>query len=131
MAGLEWPVTWTPAFEVGIPIVDEQHRRLVAIANGVYHLTGQGAAFDRALEDMMAYTQYHFALEERLMRLAAYAGLEAHRREHEMLADRVADLWRRRATLVQAEVLNLLTGWLFEHILSCDQGLRRIADAPR
>ncbi len=131
VTGLAWPVVWTPAFEVGIPIIDEQHRRLVGIANAVSQLTGQGVAFERALEDMMAYTQYHFALEERLMRAASYPGLEAHRREHEALADHVGGLWRRRTVLVQTEVLELLTAWLVNHILTCDQGLRSLAGRPQ
>lgn len=125
---LTWPLQWSPIFEVGIPTVDMQHRRLMSIANRVYGLRGRGLAFERALEELMAYTQYHFALEEQVMREAGYSRLDEHRREHELLADRVVELWGRRADVVWADLMDLLTGWLVEHILSTDQDLRRIAD---
>lgn len=122
-----WPIQWSAEFEIGIPIVDVQHKRLVEIANNIYLLKSSPKRWWGALDDLMAYIQYHFSLEERLMGEADFDGLAAHRLAHESLAEQVADLWQARATATPEQALDLLMGWVLNHILTCDRELRFLA----
>lgn len=124
---LSWPIQWLAEYDVGIPQIDAQHRRLLEIANNLHGLRFSAKRWQGALEDLMAYTQYHFALEERLMSEAGFAGLADHRLAHEDLAERATTLWHNRDAANPEEVLNLLMSWLLTHILSCDQELRQVA----
>jgi hemerythrin len=122
-----WPIEWLEDFETGIPQVDTQHRRLVEIANNLHSFQASPARLRGALEDLMAYTQYHFALEERLMESVQCPGLADHRVAHEALAAQVTELWGCRDTVPFTQVLDLLMAWLLNHILICDRELRAVA----
>lgn len=122
-----WPIEWSAEFEVGIAVVDAQHRRLIEIANKMHGLRTSPKRWHGALEDLMAYAQYHFSLEERLMAEAGFPGLEAHRQAHEALAEEVTRLWHERDTVTPEQVLELLVSWVLTHILTCDMDLRGIA----
>lgn len=124
---MSWPIQWMADFEIGIPVVDAQHRRLVEIANNLHALQTSPKRWLGALEDLMAYAQYHFSLEERLMSAVGFDGFEGHRLAHEALAERVAAMWHDRANIMPEQVLELLVTWVLNHILTCDQELRSIA----
>jgi len=86
---------WKPAYTLGIPSVDHEHRQLIALINETYeHLEGSADpdAIERCLEDICAGIAAHFALEERHMREAGYAEYAAHKDEHEDLLDQIRDL---------------------------------------
>lgn len=124
---MPWPIEWMAEFEIGIPVIDAQHKRLIEIANDIHRLRASPKRWWGALEDLMAYSQYHFALEERLMSEAGFDGLDAHRLAHEALGEQVAELWQGRATTTPEQVLDLLVGWVLNHILTCDRELRVLA----
>ena len=49
-------------------------------------------ALVRGLNELVRFTEAHFADEERLMRLYGFDGLESHCRTHQLLSDRIARL---------------------------------------
>ncbi len=62
-------IRWGPAFEIGIRMIDEQHRRLVEMVNEFYRSLRKGtsSADLRALLDgLIEYTTTHFKTEEEL-----------------------------------------------------------------
>jgi hemerythrin len=86
---------WKPAYTLGIPSVDHEHRQLIALINETYEHLGGSAdrdAIERCLEDIGAGIAAHFALEERHMREAGYAEYAAHKAEHEDLLDQIREL---------------------------------------
>jgi hemerythrin-like metal-binding protein len=113
-------------YELNIPEVDEQHQRLFALANRMYdaYKTLKGdAVLDDLLAELAEYTATHFETEERYMQESGYPGLDEHRREHERLAQVVAELRRKLRsgeTRMSREVMQLLKDWLTEHILEMD-----------
>lgn len=119
------PFQWSDEYEIGIPAIDQQHRKLLDLANQVHHqMRSSRRHVEGAMEELMAYVQFHFAAEERLMAENGYAGLADHRRAHEALADQVVQLWRVRDVVTPEQVFDLLSEWVVAHILSCDQDLR-------
>jgi hemerythrin len=124
-------VDWRPEFELGVPEVDAQHRRLVELLNGAFELTGErSGTADRvaaAVDDLLKHTLEHFADEERLMASATYPGLEDHKSAHRTLRKRAVELasaLRQDGAPGAAELFYFLRGWFEEHIVGEDQRFR-------
>lgn len=122
---------WDDSLSVGVAEIDEQHRRLVELLNEFYQglATQQsGEALSELLTGMARYTQYHFALEERLMARHAYPGLERQRAEHELFVQRTFDMVQRQARgrmVLSLEATGFLRNWLKDHICGSDKALGR------
>ena len=88
-------IAWKPAWSLGIPSVDGEHRDMIDMINRIYaDLDGsaEAAAVEAALGNIHAGISAHFALEERLMQAAGYAGYAQHKQSHEQLLDQIRDL---------------------------------------
>ena len=86
---------WKPAYALGIPSVDHEHRELIGMINEVYeHMAKEldAEAIESCLEDIYAGIASHFALEERHMREAEYEEYQAHKDEHEDLLDQLVEM---------------------------------------
>jgi hemerythrin len=118
---------WGPRFQLGIPQVDAQHKRLVDLVNKLHDamMAGKGdQVVDSIVQELIAYTLSHFRDEEALMRQHAYPLAARHHEEHEALT---ADVKRRLAALatsrsrVTVELPAFLRDWLTRHILGSDK----------
>jgi hemerythrin-like metal-binding protein len=122
---------WTPAYAVGVPSIDAEHVRLFALAANMHRamLEGKGKAIlENLLAQLVDYTCYHFAREERLMERVRYPGSLPHRREHEDLRSSVQAKRARAASgevTMTIEVMQFLMDWVKRHIVESD---RRIGD---
>ena len=124
---------WSPLFETGIAVVDDQHQRLVAIVNrlGDHLIKGQNdpKQIDEEFRALAEYAQKHFADEERLMAEEALDPqyIEHHRQQHRDFGAQLGILWRQRsATTESTDALHgFLTSWLTFHILDEDQHMAR------
>ncbi len=117
---------WLPAYSVNIKTIDDQHRELVNILNRLFIAVSKREG-DKAIagifDALIAYTQTHFALEERLMRQAKYQGFDAHKLEHEKLLAQLDQLCRKHMLEekpIYFEMLGFLKTWLREHIQGAD-----------
>ena len=86
---------WNDQYSVGVANVDEQHKKLVGYLNDLFEALNVGKGkeiLDSILDNMVEYTQYHFATEEKLMKLHGYPGYDDHKKKHDKLAEHVLDL---------------------------------------
>jgi len=117
---------WQPRYSVGITEIDEQHKKLIALINDLQAamLRGEGkAALSRILDELIRYTETHFAFEENLLRRRNYSELGAHAQQHQNLKKQVYDLrneLRSGKMTVTMEVMHFLKNWLANHILGSD-----------
>jgi hemerythrin len=123
---------WTPDLEMGIPVIDNQHKRIIDYINELDDAsrTGNMDETNHALEGLLDYTITHFEFEEELQEKAGYPFLKAHKRVHEIFMKRVAD-FRARAENgedITQELLDVLKVWLASHIKGDD---RDYADSVR
>ncbi|MCL6546406.1 MAG: hemerythrin domain-containing protein [Bryobacteraceae bacterium] len=61
---------WQEAYSVKVPELDQQHQRLVGMLNRLHDALragGDPAVAQKVVEELVLYTQHHFAAEERLM----------------------------------------------------------------
>ena len=86
---------WNPAFETGVPGIDYEHHRLVAMLNEINDaIVNEAGPHEIAdtLGALHALATAHFALEEKIMREQKYAGLAGRQRIHYELLDEVRDI---------------------------------------
>lgn len=117
-------VVWTAELEIGIPVIDGQHRQIV---NHINVLTDVCDNPDRGavaliISELVDYTYSHFAFEEALMEEAGYEALPIHQRSHDAFRLRIEALHDRFGVGedVAAELAKLLRSWLLHHIRTDD-----------
>jgi hemerythrin len=81
-------IVWKPEFELGIPVVDEQHRGIVSTINSFYY-----GMQNQHGEDMLLpvigmindYTRIHFNVEEDFLKKCNFPELKHHQELHNEL----------------------------------------------
>ncbi len=120
---------WKPAYSLGIPSVDLEHREMIGMINKVFDQLEKNAGPDEIeamLEDIYAGIAAHFALEERHMREAQYAEYAEHKDEHENLLDQIRDMmddFEQDPESGYGILQNSLAGWFGKHFATFDARL--------
>lgn len=114
------PISWTADLDTGIPLIDQQHRRIVDFINHleVAKNAGDKEAVKQIVYDCVDYTLSHFAFEESLQEEAGYAYCKPHKKVHELFARKVSE-YQERMDLgddVAEELHATLARWLVNHI---------------
>lgn len=115
-------LSWKPKYELGVPPMDEQHRRLFFLLTQLRKSVEDRlppAQVEQVLQSLIQQTAEHLQAEEVLLLQAGYPGLEGHRVLHEELLSALHGLEVRfqegdaaMALLVSA----FLGAWLGSHI---------------
>jgi len=120
-------ITWSDTLSVKVKQFDDQHKKLVDMVNQLFDAmkTGKGSqVMGDILKQLIAYTQTHFAAEERLLKQYAYPDFEAHKKEHNTLVMQVLDLQKQfqegKPVLTQ-NIMTFLRDWLSRHIQGDDK----------
>jgi hemerythrin len=115
---------WSPELDIGVNVIDNQHKRIVEYLNELYdaNIAGSINEISHVLDELVDYTVTHFAFEEELQEKAGYLFLKAHKRVHEIFAKRVVEFQNRSKAgeNVGEEVLSMLKIWLVNHIKGDD-----------
>ncbi len=120
-------VTWKDEYSVGIESIDNDHKMLLKLINQLQtsSLYYTGEDFDKeALNELIEYTKFHFAREEKMMEENGYPDFEAHRQQHRDMTEEVIS--RVKAYEADSEktvddLLDYLKKWLINHINGTDQ----------
>lgn len=126
-------IEWTPALDIGVREIDEQHRRLVGLINSLHEAGATGGTGSAGiLGELAAYAATHFALEEGYFERFGYAEAAPHKAEHAAFAARVeafrADFVAGKTGL-DAELLAYLRSWLTAHISFKDRKYKALFQA--
>jgi hemerythrin len=127
MGGMMSLFTWNDDLCVGVEEIDNQHRKLVQLINGLHNHMLAGDAREimgKVLDRVIEYTGFHFATEEHLMKEHGYPLAAAHLHEHEKLVATATDLQTRLNSghaLITAETMIFLKEWLYHHIMESDK----------
>lgn len=123
MAFIEWNVN----FYTGLPDVDQQHNKLVGLANRLSETPEyEVESLEQAFRELHAYIVEHFTLEEQLMEEAGVDGdhFTYHKNAHQLFVAKISDLWDERnedAGQTLADMLDFLKTWIMQHILLTDR----------
>jgi len=121
-------VEWDDDFSVDIPLMDEQHKKLVIMINDLFQrcVSGNASAsltFAMAVKDAADYARTHFQIEEAYLEKAAYPGLADQKREHESyLATILATVEKcKKGEAEPLDLVRFLKNWLLNHIAVKDK----------
>ena len=123
-AFIEWS---DKKLSIGIPSIDTQHKQLIAIINKLFDAMTTGKAnivMSEIFDELVKYTQTHFANEEALFKKHGYPQNDAHVKEHVALVTQAADLqakFKAGSLTVSSATLNFLKDWLNNHIAVSDK----------
>jgi diguanylate cyclase (GGDEF)-like protein/hemerythrin-like metal-binding protein len=119
-------IEWSDTLRLDVEVIDDQHRRLVELANrlGDDLREGRDATTQAAsMRELVEHTKLHFRTEEGLMDAYDLPGVDRHRQEHRRL---LADLHSLGASLEATSLtltLQHLKAWLVRHVESLDREL--------
>jgi hemerythrin len=133
-------LSWSDRYNVGLDFVDEQHRKIIDIANdlhkGTFALEHEGVeksrseAFRDGMSAAVEYVKTHFSAEEEFMRSLNYPQYAEHKGLHEEFIRRLLqDAARFEAgdQRVGLQFVYFLRDWLLEHIAIVDKVLAAYA----
>ena len=114
---------WMEFVEVGLPIIDRQHRLLFDLAAS---FRGQGDQI-RVIKTLVALCDYantHLRDEEAMLRLIDYPAFAEHKRQHahfrRMLRELLEDSRKITLDQIAERVEALINGWFYQHIMKDD-----------
>ena len=121
---------FTDDYLTGIEQIDNEHRKLYAIANEAYELLKNQFMSDKydyikeILEELRAYTKTHFAHEEAYMESIQYKRIFSQKVQHAEFIKKLEDVdlehidENQQAALL--DILDFLANWLILHIKGTD-----------
>jgi len=121
---------WQEIYSVGVEAIDNQHKRLFAIANRFHAAYKQGAgrsALAAIFKELVDYTVMHFSDEERMMLECGYPDYDRHKANHEKLVCLVLGYQRQMQGSepgVEPRAMNFIKTWLNGHVLGMDRNYR-------
>ncbi|MDX9689167.1 MAG: hypothetical protein EOM37_07195 [Proteobacteria bacterium] len=120
-------IHWKSDMKLGIPIIDEEHERLVLLINRLYGAAQDGdkpSVVQSVFDEMKGYADCHFEHEVKLFSLTDYPDKLAHIREHAELSERIVALESvvRQNDMEKAgsELMHFLLDWLIKHTQDSD-----------
>lgn len=122
-------IKWSEELTLGVTQIDDQHRELLKITNGLINAIVIGRSsttISNVVKKLREYTVFHFNSEEEFMSRIGYDKLSKHSTEHSNLKKKVKDFQRsiyKGEDIEPEELLELLKEWLLKHILESDRDI--------
>lgn len=123
-------VKWESKFEIGLPVIDNQHKKLFSLCNDL-HLALNNAEsgvswedeFKHTIKECVEYVKVHFKSEEMLMQAAGFKGLKEHKEIHSLFIQKVLEFSSvENDSIVTAfRLVRFLHEWILSHIAHDDK----------
>lgn len=125
---------WSEQLNIGIEVIDQQHRRIVEYINQLDEARSGGHPREEIawlISELVDYTISHFGFEESMQEEAKYPFLKSHKKVHDLFAQRVSEYQARfnKGEDISKELNSLLVTWLFNHIKRDDADYVEIVKA--
>ncbi len=120
-------IPWKDEYSVGIESLDNDHKKLISLLNQfttAYDYAMSEVYERQALDDLIDYTKYHFAREEKLMESFDYPDFDAHKKQHQAMIGEVevfVEKYNRQGHQALDEISSFLKDWLINHINGTDK----------
>jgi hemerythrin-like metal-binding protein len=115
---------WTKEYELGIMVIDEQHKILFQLIEKLEDSVISNTELDisEIISELLEYTKYHFNTEEYMMEIAQVIDLDAHKEMHQQFKSQI-QAWNEKGILKQEipGVKAFLETWITKHILNTDR----------
>ncbi len=115
---------WVDSFSVGIKKIDYQHQKLISLLNELVTASETGQqreVIGKVLEELVAYTDYHFKAEENFFRV--HPQYKKHLEIHRGFVERALKLlitYQNENKDLSFTTIEYLRNWVKEHIMGTD-----------
>ena len=128
-------IEWNNDLSVNIPIIDDQHKKLISYLNDLYsHMkVGKGREIiGEMLNKLIEYTKFHFKTEEDFFNKFNYPEKEEHEKEHNFFIEKISTIYNdfsnaklsdsiTSLTTATIKTFNFLYQWVSNHIMQTDK----------
>ena len=124
-------IEWKDEFSVGVPDVDHEHQKLIALINDLHDAMSRDnndVTVMDFLGEIYAQVSAHFALEEKIMRERKYDQYAEHKADHEVLLDELRDImddYEEHAYFSDEVFANAVGNWFNDHFSTRDARLHK------
>lgn len=113
-------VVWNDAFVQNVPIIDEQHRGVLATLNSLHYFLQNGLPFEvlKPTVDMLAkYVMFHLKTEEQILREQEYFDINAYTQNAKTFADSLKNAYQEARANNEPELFLLfIKDWWQSHL---------------
>ncbi len=120
-------ICWGKNYELNIPIIDSQHKKLVELINRLYEALMDMRSkeiLEELISELIHYTEYHFKSEEELFEKYNYPLSTKHKQEHSKFVEKVKNFkedFESGNDFLDMDIIVFLNEWLIKHILGSDK----------
>lgn len=120
-------IEWNESLTVGVKQFDEHHKHLFGLLNKIHVSFMDNSQQDDSeaiIDELIAYSTYHFAAEEGLLGERNYFDLSSQEKEHEYFTLKVLEFKHDLISgkkIYPIELLWFLGNWLLQHIMVVDK----------
>jgi hemerythrin len=118
-------VEWDDKYSVKIPLIDSQHKELIAHTNRLYQGCLNGTEEEKktffldTVQSVEDYVKFHFSAEEKMLENVRYPYRVKHKRQHEefvqQMCQEVKD-YEKGKKFVPNAFVRFLRDWILSHI---------------
>jgi len=125
------PTQLTSELELGCPAIDQEHRKLLSLANQVHEAIEAacpGNEISLRVGLLADATASHFQTEERLMRVSVFNQFELHKLDHDILLEHIqaAQQELESGSMEASDLLDFyIKSWVTHHMATFDVDLAR------
>ncbi len=120
-------IKWGPKFELGISMIDKQHKKWIKFINELYKGIVQNKPSEelsQIFKRLMDYTDYHFGFEEKYMSEFNFENIENHKISHQKFINKLNEMFidyiEGRADTAYNLIL-YLKKWVSDHVIITDR----------
>ena len=118
---------WKESYSLKNAVLDTQHKKLFAIVNKLYHDNMDGIteqAYETALDNLIAFTKYHFQTEEQFLHKIKHPLSYSHKQEHIRFAEKIVEFKNTAEYDIHKkanDLIKLLVNWVLHHVVVEDR----------
>lgn len=118
---------WSDDLSVQVTEIDNQHKKLIDIINSLHEAMLEKKSKEMLagiLDELAAYTVYHFSTEEKYMTEFNYIGLLSHKKEHDAFVSKTESFisaYQSNKLGLSMELMSFLRDWVSNHIKGTDK----------
>jgi len=118
---------WKEEFSVSVEEIDEQHKKLVGLISRLFAVVSQTQGkkeTESIIQELIAYTKYHFSTEEKYFKKFNYKYKDEHIKQHQGFVTKVTALKKKcmeDEIAARFELVDFLEDWLIHHVTGADR----------
>lgn len=120
-------IKWDNSLSVGILSIDNQHKKLIKIINGLSSAMKERKGkeiLNKTICELVSYTEVHFKYEEDYFDKYVYKETISHKDEHKKFVKQISEFkndFESGKLSLSIDVMSFLSSWLRNHIKGTDQ----------